>query len=150
MVDFLYLTDCMFLSCQVWLSEWITLYSCLNFKELLARNRCEIWSLNDRNGTRNHNHLVRKRTLNYLAKLTIWPLGTKWLWVPVPFESLKLHISTQALITGLKYCKNKSSFLKQCNFKQRVANHQKNKSILHLKNSRLFSSLLVFTWRLVT
>ena len=34
-------TDCMFLSCQ---SE-STLYSCLNVKVLLARTRCEIWSL---------------------------------------------------------------------------------------------------------
>ena len=28
-----------------------TLYSCLNAKELLARNRCEIWSLSDCNWT---------------------------------------------------------------------------------------------------
>ena len=27
-------------------------------------------TLNDRNGIRTHNHLVRKQTLNYLAKLT--------------------------------------------------------------------------------
>ena len=40
-----------------------TLYSCLNAEELLARNRREIWSLSDCNGTRTHNHLVRKRTL---------------------------------------------------------------------------------------
>ena len=33
-----------------------TLYSCLNVKELLARNRREIWSLSDCNGTRTHNH----------------------------------------------------------------------------------------------
>ena len=46
-----------------------TLYICLNVKELLARNRYDIWSLNDCNGTRTHNHLVRKRTLKYLAKL---------------------------------------------------------------------------------
>ena len=40
-----------------------TLYSCLNVKELLARNRREIGSLSDCNGTRTHNHLVRKRTV---------------------------------------------------------------------------------------
>ena len=28
--------------------------------------------INDCNGTRTHNHLVRKRTLNHLAKLTRW------------------------------------------------------------------------------
>ena len=42
-----------------------TLCSCLNVKELLVRNRREIWSLSDRNGTRTHNHLFRKRTLNH-------------------------------------------------------------------------------------
>ena len=46
-----------------------TLYSCLNVKELLAQSRREIWSLGDYNWTRTHNHLVWKRTLNYLAKL---------------------------------------------------------------------------------
>ena len=49
-----------------------TLYSCLNVKELLARNRRDIWRLSDCNWTRTHNHLVRKRTLNHLAKLTKW------------------------------------------------------------------------------
>ena len=48
-----------------------TLYGCLNVKELLARNRREIWSLSDCNETRTHNHLVRKRTLNHLAKLAL-------------------------------------------------------------------------------
>ena len=48
------------------------LYICLNVKELLARNRSDIWSLSDCNGTRIHNHLVLKRTLNHLAKLTKW------------------------------------------------------------------------------
>ena len=49
-----------------------TLYICLNVKELLARSRREIWSLSDCNWTRTHNHLVHKRTLNYLAKLAKW------------------------------------------------------------------------------
>ena len=49
-----------------------TLYSCLNVKELLARSRREIWSLSDCNWTRTQNHLVRKRTLNHLAKLAKW------------------------------------------------------------------------------
>ena len=38
------------------------LYSCLNLKELLVRNRRDIWSLSDSNGIRTHNHLVCKRT----------------------------------------------------------------------------------------
>ena len=49
-----------------------TLSSCLNVKELLARNRCNIQSVIDCNGTRTHSHLVRKRTLNHLAKLAKW------------------------------------------------------------------------------
>ena len=49
-----------------------TLYNCLNVKELLARNRRENWSLSDCNGTRTHNHVVRKWTLNHLAKLAKW------------------------------------------------------------------------------
>ena len=49
-----------------------TLYIGLNFKELLARSRREIWSLSDCNWTRTHNHLVHKRALNHLVKLTKW------------------------------------------------------------------------------
>ena len=48
-----------------------TLYSCLNVKELLARNRRDIWSLSDCNWTQTHDHLVHKWTLNHLAKLTM-------------------------------------------------------------------------------
>ena len=40
-----------------------------NVKEILVRNRCDVWSLSDSNGIRSHNHLVRERTLNHLAKL---------------------------------------------------------------------------------
>ena len=46
-----------------------TLYICLNVKELLAGNWHDIWSLSDSNRARTHNHLLRKRTLNHLAKL---------------------------------------------------------------------------------
>ena len=46
------------------------LYICLNVKERLARNRRGIWCLSDCNGTRTHNHLVRKRTLNTHSSFT--------------------------------------------------------------------------------
>ena len=46
-----------------------TLYICLNFKELLARSRFEIWRWSDCNWSRTQNHLVLRRTLNHLAKL---------------------------------------------------------------------------------
>ena len=49
-----------------------TLYSCLNIKELLAWNWHDIWSLRSSNAMWPHNHLVRKWTLNHLAKLAKW------------------------------------------------------------------------------
>ena len=62
------------------------------------------WSrnLSDSNGIRTHNHLVRKRTLNYLANLAKpvslirWlsvRLRTKLLWMRISLQSLKLQIS---------------------------------------------------------
>ena len=44
----------------------------LNIKELLGRSRHHIWSLIDSTGIRTHDHLVLKRTLNYLAKVAKW------------------------------------------------------------------------------
>ena len=49
-----------------------TLCSHLDIKEPLTWYRCNIWNLSDCNGNRTHNHIVRKWTLNQLAKLTIW------------------------------------------------------------------------------
>ena len=75
-----------------------TLYSCLNVKEFLARNRREIWSLSDCNWTRTHNPLVLKRTLNHLVKLAKWlsvRLWTKGLWV----ESSCSHLNLQCILT---------------------------------------------------
>ena len=45
---------------------------CLNFKELIAPNRSNIWNLGGYNGIRTHNHLVHKWTLNHLARLAKW------------------------------------------------------------------------------
>ena len=41
----------------------------LNVRELLPQSSCDVWSSNQINGTRTHNHLVHKGTLNHLAKL---------------------------------------------------------------------------------
>ena len=49
-----------------------TLYSCLNVEELFPRKTCDIWSLSANSEIRTHNQLVRKRTLNHLAKLAKW------------------------------------------------------------------------------
>ena len=64
----IFLTVCSYHVTYAFQSE-STLYSCLNVKELLARNTRDIWGLSDCNGTRTHNHLVRKRTFNHLGKL---------------------------------------------------------------------------------
>ena len=58
-----------------------TLYSCPNVKKLPVRNRCDIWSLSDSNGTRIHNHLVRKRTTNHLAKLAKYNWSELWVLI---------------------------------------------------------------------
>ena len=56
--------DCIFLSCHLCISEWIhTIY----LPEYQIRHK--IWSLSDCSKTETHNHLLRKRTLNHLAKL---------------------------------------------------------------------------------
>ena len=57
-----------------------TLYSCLNVKELLARSRRHVWRLSDCNGTQ----------MASLAKWLSVRLRTKWLWVRVPLQSLRM------------------------------------------------------------
>ena len=42
----------------------------LNVKKLLGRSRRKIWTLNDWKCTQSYHHLVRKRILNQLARLT--------------------------------------------------------------------------------
>ena len=61
---------CVYLSVRcIWLHVFII--SRMRFKvKLLDRSRRAIWSLSDYNLTRTYNHLVHKRTLNHLAKLT--------------------------------------------------------------------------------
>ena len=54
------MTVCYYHVTYVFQSE-STLYSCLNVKEPLARNRHKIWSLSDCNRTQTHNHLVHKQ-----------------------------------------------------------------------------------------
>ena len=90
-----------------WLSQ--THFSCLLSKGWTS---VQIWGLHfvwkfigiigsECNGTRTHNQLVRKRTLNHLAKLVKLASSAKWLnvrlptkslWVRVPLHSLNLQI----------------------------------------------------------
>ena len=71
----------MFLSFHVRFQRESTLYSCLNIKELLVRNRRDVWSLSGCNWTQTHNHSVRKQTLNRLAKLAKFINDWAVLWV---------------------------------------------------------------------
>ena len=64
--------DCMFYHVMYVFQSESTLCNCLNVNEVLAQNRRDIWSFSGCNGTRTHNHLVRKRKLSYLAKLAKW------------------------------------------------------------------------------
>ena len=49
-----------------------TPYSCLDLKEILARNKRDIWSLSDSNRIRTPNYLICERTIIDLAKLSKW------------------------------------------------------------------------------
>ena len=60
-----HLTVCSYHVTYVFQSE-STPYCCLNVKELLAQNQCNVWSLSD------CNHSVCKETLNHLAELAKW------------------------------------------------------------------------------
>ena len=53
-------------------------------------------SISDCNWTRTQNLLVRKRTLNHLAKGVSVRLRTKWFWVRVQLRSLKLKLRFRA------------------------------------------------------
>ena len=70
------------------------LYSCLNFKELVARKRHNIWSLSDWNWTQTHNHIVCKRILNHLAKLAKWlsSIMSTYLYGAFNFMFLSCHV----------------------------------------------------------
>ena len=48
-----------------------TLYSCMNVKEFLARNKRDICSLSDSNGIRIQNYIVSKRTFSHSSKLVL-------------------------------------------------------------------------------
>ena len=66
-----------------------TLYTCLNVRKLLARNRRNIRSLNDCNEIQTNNHFICKWTLNHLVNWFSVCLQTKRLWVQIPLQLLK-------------------------------------------------------------
>ena len=84
--------DCLLLSYHVRVSEWIyTLKFALMSRNSLLEGGAISEVLSDSNEIRTFNHLVRKRTLNHIAKLVKWlsvHLRTKWLWVLILLLSL--------------------------------------------------------------
>ena len=64
--------DSMSFSCHAHVSEWIHTLYLPEYQELLAWNRRDIWRHSDWKGNGTQNHLVCKRTLNRLVKLTKW------------------------------------------------------------------------------
>ena len=60
-----------------------TLYCCVNVKELLTRNRRDIWSLSDCNGIRTSNHLLK-----YLGKLAKWLSCIMTTYLYDPFDCM--------------------------------------------------------------
>ena len=91
---------CLFPIWNAWFQSESTLYSCLNVKELLARNRREIWSLSDYNGTWTHNYLIHKQTLN--GWMFIYKLSG------CGFESCCSHLNLKSVLIKLLDIRNQS------------------------------------------
>ena len=87
-----------FLLCHICVKNESTVWNCVIIKEVSAQNRHDICKLRDCNETGTNDHIVYKRTLNYLAKLanlTKWlsvGLQTTWFRVCLPFQSLSFSI----------------------------------------------------------
>ena len=70
-------------------------FVCSSVHGLLVKKWLAMKNLSDYDRIRTHNYLIGKQTLNQLAKLAKWlsvRLPTKWLWVWIPLQSLKLQI----------------------------------------------------------
>ena len=76
---------------------------CLNGKELLAQRRCHIGSLSGAKVIWTHSHLVRKWTLNHLAKLVKWLscAVSIYLYGPFVFVFLSCHMQVSEWIHAL-------------------------------------------------
>ena len=109
----LILTICYYHVTYAFLSGYI-LYCCLNVKKRLAQNRHNILSLSEGNGIRTHNHLVRKRTLNHLAKLAKWLscVVSNYLYGAFDCMLLSRHVHVSEWIYTLAAWMPKNSLLK--------------------------------------
>ena len=119
-----------------------TLYSCLNVKELLAQNKHEIWSLSDRNWTRTHNHLVRKWTLNHLAKLVLFEVFLVRIFPPLDWIGRDPKYLFVFNPNAGKYAPEKlkiRTLFTQCNKNQLLTNSAKKSKSSHITEDWLKS-----------
>ena len=68
----MYILVCMLLSCHVRVSEWIHILLLGECQGTPCSKQTPYLKLSDSNEIVTHNHSVRKRTFNNLAKLTKW------------------------------------------------------------------------------
>ena len=97
--------DYMSLSCHACISECIHNLYLAECKELLGSNRIDIWNLSDWNKTQIHNHLLLKKTLNHLAKITKWLswIVSKYLYGAFECMSLSFHGCISEWINNLYF-----------------------------------------------
>ena len=92
----------MFWSCQIRVSEWICTLQLPECLGTPCSKHARYLKFKWLQRIRNHSQLVRKQIINHLAKLANclsslakWlsvRLQTKWLWVRVPLQSLKVAL----------------------------------------------------------
>ena len=109
-----------------------TLCSCQNVKELLASNRCNIWSLTDSNRIQTHKNIVCKQTLNHLTNLAKWLscAVSTYLYEAFGYMLLSCHLCISEWICNLKLpkwqatpCLKQVRYLKSDNIGIRPCNH---------------------------
>ena len=73
--------DSVFLSRQFYVLNEQILLNCKNLKDLLARNKPDIWKLSDCNWIRTHSHLIGTQTLYHMASLG------QYKWLSIRFQN---------------------------------------------------------------
>ena len=111
------LTVCYYHVTYVFQSE-PTLYSCLNFKELLAQKQARHLSLSDSNGIWTYDHLARKRTFNHLAKVFFYVQVVVGLNLVV--VTLQMFWFTKWIGEREKLLQEKQVKIKQSHYKYRL------------------------------
>ena len=112
---------------------------CLKAKESLARSRFHILSFSESNGIWSHNHLVRKQTLNHLAKLTKWLKFFVSTYLHGAFDCMLLscHVRDSAEFTlySLPECQgspcSKQALYLKFKWQQRGPNHNQSVAVTY-------------------